>query len=118
MKFWTVLIPCALAMSAPLCAETLTNADVLTLLDAGLGDEAVIAKIESFQPKLIAFTAKRPAQVFMKSVFGRSAINYGLQPEIISSTAIFVLPSSSGLAIRWWEPKWWFDAADLHRKFS
>ena len=45
MKFWTVLIPCALAMSAPLCAETLTNADVLTLLDAGLGDEAVIAKI-------------------------------------------------------------------------
>lgn len=80
--------------------------------------DAVIAKIEKYQPKLIAFTAKRPAQVFMKSVFGRSGINYGRQPEIIDSTAIFVLPSSSGLAIRWWEPKWWHDAADLHRELS
>ena len=97
--------------------KTQSGADTDLTRDADDVD-AVIAKIESFQPKLIAFTAKRPAQVFMKSVFGRSAINYGLQPEIISSTAIFVLPSSSGLAIRWWEPKWWFDAADLHRKFS
>ena len=57
MKFWTVLIPCALAMSAPLCAETLTNADVLTLLDAGLGDEAVIAKIETDQGSYATDTA-------------------------------------------------------------
>ncbi len=36
-------------MSAPLAEETLSNADVLMLLDAGLGEEAVIAKIETAQ---------------------------------------------------------------------
>ena len=47
MKIFSVLIPCALAVSTPLSAETLSNADVLMLLDAGLGEEAVIAKIET-----------------------------------------------------------------------
>ena len=84
------------------------------------GDDvaAVMAKIEIYQPKLLAFTAKRPAQVFLKTAFGRGKIDYGLQPDRAASTAIFVLPSSSGLAIRWWEPKWWHEAAELHRKFS
>jgi TDG/mug DNA glycosylase family protein len=84
------------------------------------GDDvnAVVAKIERYKPKLLAFTAKRPAQVFMKSVFGRGKVEYGLQADNIGSMAIFVLPSSSGLAIRWWEPKWWHAAADLHRKLS
>jgi len=84
------------------------------------GDDvaAVLAKIERYKPKLLAFTAKRPARVFMKSVFGRGTIDYGLQPEQIGSMAIFVLPSSSGLAIRWWEPEWWHGAAALHRKLA
>jgi len=97
--------------------KTQSGADTDLSRDADDVD-AVIAKIETYQPKLLAFTAKRPAQVFMKSVFGRRGVNYGLQPEIIGSAAIFVLPSSSGLAIRWWEPKWWHDAADLHRGLS
>ncbi len=82
------------------------------------GDDvgAVVAKIEKYQPKLLTFTAKRPAQVFMKAVFGRGKIDYGLQPERIGAMSIMILPSSSGLAIRWWEPKWWHDAADLHRE--
>lgn len=37
----------SLLLSASVHAETLTNADVVALLDAGLGDEAVIAKIEA-----------------------------------------------------------------------
>ena len=84
------------------------------------GDDvaAVMAKIETYKPKLLAFTAKRPAQVFLKTAFGRGKIDYGLQPDRAGSTAIFVLPSSSGLAIRWWEPKWWHEAAELHCKFS
>ena len=80
--------------------------------------DAVVGKIEKYQPKLLAFTAKRPAQVFLKAVFGRGTVDYGLQADAIGATAIIVLPSSSGLAIRWWEPKWWHDAADLHRKLS
>jgi double-stranded uracil-DNA glycosylase len=80
--------------------------------------DAVIAKIEKYQPKLLAFTAKRPAQVFMKAIFGRGKVEYGLQRDVIGPMSIFVLPSSSGLAIRWWEPKWWHDAAEFHRKLA
>jgi len=84
------------------------------------GDDvaAVVAKVEKYQPKFLAFTAKRPAQVFMKSVFGHGKVEYGLQRDSVGSVAIFVLPSSSGLAIRWWEPKWWHEAAALHRKLA
>lgn len=44
-------VAAALALSAAVGAkaETLTNADVVALLDAGLGEEAVIAKIETTQ---------------------------------------------------------------------
>jgi double-stranded uracil-DNA glycosylase len=84
------------------------------------GDDvaAVLAKIDRYKPRLLAFTAKRPAQVFMKSVFGRGKIEYGLQPDSLESLAIFVLPSSSGLAIRWWDPQWWHRAAALHRELA
>ena len=56
------------------------------------GDDvaAVMFKLERYKPKMLAFTAKRPAQVLMKSVFGRGKINYGLQSEQIGSMAIFV----------------------------
>jgi hypothetical protein len=37
----------ALALSNPVAAETLNNESVLALIDAGLGDEVVIAKIKS-----------------------------------------------------------------------
>lgn len=37
----------ALVMAAPAAAEVLTNDDVVMLLEAGLGEEAVIAKIET-----------------------------------------------------------------------
>lgn len=95
--------------------KTQSGADTDLTVD---GDDvgAVVAKLEKYQPRLLAFTAKRPARVFMKSVFGNSRVEYGIQKEQLGSTAIFIMPSSSGLAIRWWEPKWWHDAADLHRK--
>ncbi len=38
---------CFLALATPAFAETLTNAEIVMLLEAGLGEEAVVAKIET-----------------------------------------------------------------------
>lgn len=47
----------AVAVAAPAAAETLTNADVIALLEVGLGDEAVIAKIEASDAEFETDTA-------------------------------------------------------------
>ena len=81
------------------------------LTAAGDDPDALLRKIERFRPRLVAFTAKRPAQVFL----GRKAVDYGPQAGRIGRTLLFVLPSPSGLAQYWWDPGWWHRLADLHR---
>lgn len=89
--------------------------------DSDLSSEAddpaeLHGKIEKFEPAILAFTAKRPAQVFLRAVFDMRTVDYGLQTETIGPTRLFVLPSPSGLAIRYWDPSWWHRLADLHRE--
>ncbi len=64
--------------------------------------------IERYQPRIVAFTSKRAAQEFL----GRP-VDYGLQPEQVGATALFVLPSPSGAARRWWNASHWCDLAQL-----
>ncbi len=61
------------------------------------------AKIERFAPKAIAFNGKKAGSVFL----GLGSPGYGLQPESISETAVFVLPSTSAAAKRYWEIRYW-----------
>ena len=77
---------------------------------------ALKAKIERTRPAIVAFTAKRPAGAFLGACFGTREIGYGRQPQTIGGTVLFVLPSPSGLAIRWWEPAWWHRLAALHHE--
>ncbi len=66
------------------------------------------AKIETYQPGILAFTAKRPAQVFLRESFGLKAPPaYGLQPQRIGRTHLFVLPSTSGSGVRYWDIAPW-----------
>ena len=83
----------------------------------GQGDDAdaLRAKIETFRPAILAFTAKRPAQVFLRSSFGVKRVDYGIQDLRLGRTEIHVLPSPSGLAIRWWEPSFWHALGARHR---
>jgi TDG/mug DNA glycosylase family protein len=80
------------------------------------GDDplALLAKIEAHRPRQLAFTAKRPARSFL----GRGRIDYGPQSDSIGDTEIFVLPSPSGLAVRWWDPAWWYRLAERHRSLK
>ncbi len=87
---------------------------------SGRGDdpEALRAKIEAFRPAILAFTAKRPARVFLEAVFGVRTIGYGVQDCSLGDTEIHVLPSPSGLAVRWWEPAIWHRLAERHRSLG
>ena len=80
------------------------------------GDDAgaLLAKIEAHRPRQLAFTAKRPARSFLE----RGRVDYGPQGETIGDTEIFVLPSPSGLAVRWWDPAWWHRVAERHRSLK
>lgn len=51
LKYAALALGCALFLASPVAAETLTNATVISLVRAGLGDEAVIAKIKASDGK-------------------------------------------------------------------
>ena len=84
----------------------------------GSGDdtEALRAKVDTFRPAILAFTAKRPAQVFLGAAFGVGRVDYGIQEARLRDTEIHVLPSPSGLAIRWWDPSFWHALGARHRE--
>lgn len=84
----------------------------------GSGDdtEALRAKVDTFRPAILAFTAKRPAQVFLRAAFGVGRVDYGIQEARLGDTEIHVLPSPSGLAIRWWDPSFWHALGARHRE--
>ncbi|MFQ5775132.1 MAG: mismatch-specific DNA-glycosylase [Kiloniellaceae bacterium] len=68
------------------------------------GDDpaALRAKVVRFRSRILAFVGKRPAGVFL----GR-AVDYGRQAERVGETDIYVLPSPSGAARRYWDERWW-----------
>ena len=80
--------------------------------------EALLAKIETHRPRQLAFTAKRPARSFFERIFGPRRIEFGPQDQTIGETEVFVLPSPSGLAVRWWDPAWWHRVAERHRSLE
>jgi len=77
--------------------------------------DGLAAKIVALQPEIVAFTAKRPADIFFSQMIGTKVSGYGLQPVRVGPTRLFVLPSPSGLARRFWDEAPWRALADLHR---
>jgi len=66
---------------------------------------ALQAKVMRYQPRLLAFTSKTAAAAYLQSP--TSALRYGLQPQTIGITRIYVLPSPSGQARIFWQPEVW-----------
>jgi TDG/mug DNA glycosylase family protein len=65
-------------------------------------------KILKFRPRIVAFVGKRAAEEFLGT-----AIEYGLLREKIGDSMLFVLPSPSGAARRFWNIRFWRDLARL-----
>ena len=60
-------------------------------------------KIRLYRPRALAFNGKRAARAF----WGGHAVDYGLQAQKEGATAVFVLPSTSGAARRYWDEDVW-----------
>jgi len=76
-------------------------------LPAGALDVAALRrKLRRYRPEVVAFTSKNAA----RTVLGRD-VAYGWQPECIGLTRLFVLPSPSGQATRFWDGRWWRELA-------
>jgi len=77
-----------------------------TLTDGDFDIDGFNKRIFVHKPKAIAFNGKTAAIKFL-----RKPVNYGRQTELIGSTVIFVLPSTSGLASRYWDEHFWHEFA-------
>jgi TDG/mug DNA glycosylase family protein len=73
---------------------------------------ALLAKVERYRPRLLAFTSKAAA----RAALGRPVSAYGEQPERIGRTRVFVLPSPSGQARRHWDIGPWRELARRMRE--
>jgi TDG/mug DNA glycosylase family protein len=73
--------------------------------------EGFLRKIERYRPRAVAFDGKFAA----KKAFAVKTIPYGRQPETLFGATVFVLPSPSGRARRFWDERYWFELASFVR---
>ena len=76
--------------------------DVLVASD--FDPAAVVAKVERFAPRVLAFVGKRAA----REVLGQPG-GYGDQHVTIAATSVWILPSTSGAARGFWDVGPWRD---------
>ena len=80
-------------------------------LTDGDDPEALRRKIVKYQPRILAFTAKRPAMVFL----ARKKLDYGFLEDTVGATRLYVLPSPSGRAGSFWDIEKWRALAEAAR---
>jgi len=73
--------------------------------------EALCAKIALAAPKILAFTSLTAGRRYL----GRDDAGYGLQPERIGDTAIWLLPSPSPTATWKWDAAPWLALSEAAR---
>lgn len=71
---------------------------------------ALRQKIQHVKPSILAFTSKTAASAVLRQATGTLVL--GFQPQVIGPTRIYVLPSPSGQARRYWTVQAWQDLAD------
>jgi TDG/mug DNA glycosylase family protein len=77
---------------------------------------ALRQKIETFRPRILAFTSKTGAAAFLGRPTG--AIATGFQLDTLGNTRLCVLPSPSGQARIFWDQQVWQDLADTVKSWD
>ena len=83
-----------------------------TQLTDGDDPDELRRKIARHQPRILAFTAKRPAMV----VLNQKKVAYGFRNETIGATRLYVLPSPSGRAGSFWDIAPWRALAEAVKR--
>ncbi|MEX0967843.1 MAG: mismatch-specific DNA-glycosylase [Bacteroidia bacterium] len=75
--------------------------------------DGFLEKMKKYQPSFIAFNSKKGASFVLgyKGVTG--LVEYGLQDKMIGGSKLYVLPSTSGSARRYWDDKYWYELKSL-----
>ncbi len=76
--------------------------------------EVLRSLIERYRPRMLCFNGKRAAQQFL----GRTDVALGLQSEMVGATRLFVAPSTSAAARRYWRLEVWQALADEVARLS
>lgn len=84
-----------------LVARTTATAAELTSDELRVGGQALVAKVERFRPRQVAFLGISTYRV----AFAAPKIDIGPQPEPIASARAWVLPNPSGLNAAWTLPR-------------
>jgi len=89
-----------------LCARPTARADQLASEELIAGAFALRERLLVHQPRMAVFSGRGIFQLFGRHCLalpGSEAARrpYGRQPETVAETALWVIPSSSGLASRW-----------------
>ena len=89
-------------------AKALSGSD--TEISSTADDPAGLTeKLIRFKPRSLAFVGKRAAKVWSRYHLGTPEIKYGPQSSKFGEVAIYVLPSTSGLAKHFWDPLPWIE---------
>ncbi len=72
------------------------------------------AKIFRYKPQILAFTSKAAWRAW-KNLAPQQSVSWGWQDEIQSATRLYVLPSPSGAARRYWNLDPWLELAADYR---
>ena len=91
-------------------AKTVSGQDSI-LRKAHFDIEGLRAKMHEYRPRILAFTSKRAGREFVGH-----PVDYGRLSDTISDTILFVLPSPSGAARRYWSEEPWLELARLMRR--
>jgi double-stranded uracil-DNA glycosylase len=81
------------------------------LPDGALDVDAFKKKMLHYQPRIIAFTSKNAAQSYL-----HTPVLYGEQSTKLGDSRLFVLPSPSGLATRFFDIEIWRALADEFKR--
>lgn len=92
-----------------LCKTVFGNDDALPA--EAWNPQELLQKIEHFQPAMLAFTSKTGALCFFRAIYNRKITAYGLQPERIGVTKLYICTSPSGRARRFWREEVWCEMA-------
>lgn len=72
-----------------------------------------LEKIAKYKPKYIGFNGKKAASYALGFNGRTKKVKYGLQEQKIHDSIVFVLPSTSGSARKYWDESYWFELANM-----
>lgn len=81
--------------------------------DSSYDVPSFINKINKYQPKIIAFNGKKAAAFALGFLGKTHKVDYGSHHQKIGSTMIFILPSTSGSARKYWDEGYWQELANI-----